>query len=204
MELKEKYAINHSMENDKSIFLNSRLFKTYNRISLKKLNKDLSGKNIDLGSGDMGFTKYLESIDIKSFPYDYPEFDIEKDNLMHDNESIDFITMNAVIEHIKNPDNIFNEIKRVLKKNGLIFIRTPNWKMCFKNFYNDPTHVTPYTPETLDQIFKLHNLKPIFIEPGLIEKKWLWWNLPHSLKWKLASLINGGTKSIIAVGEKIE
>mgnify|MGYP001229114443 CR=1 FL=1 len=115
MELKEKYAINHSMENDKSIFLNSRLFKTYNRISLKKLNKELSGKNIDLGSGDMGFTKYLESIDIKSFPYDYPEFDIEKDNLMHDNESIDFITMNAVIEHIKNPDNIFNEIKRVLK-----------------------------------------------------------------------------------------
>lgn len=204
MELKEKYAINHSIESDKSIFLNSRLFKTYNRISLKKLNKELSGKNIDLGSGDMGFTKYLETIDIKSFSYDYPEFDIEKDSLMHENESIDFITMNAVIEHIKNPDNIFNEIKRVLKKNGLIFIRTPNWQMDFKNFYNDPTHVTPYTPQTLNQIFKLHKLKSIFIEPGLIEKNWLWWNLPNSIKWKLASLIIGGTKSIIAVGEKIE
>ena len=152
----------------------------------------------------MGFTKYLETIDIKSFSYDYPEFDIEKDSLMHENESIDFITMNAVIEHIKNPDNIFNEIKRVLKKNGLIFIRTPNWQMDFKNFYNDPTHVTPYTPQTLNQIFKLHKLKSIFIEPGLIEKNWLWWNLPNSIKWKLASLIIGGTKSIIAVGEKIE
>jgi hypothetical protein len=40
----------------------------------------------------------------------------------------------------------------------------------YKNFYNDPTHVKPYTPISLKQTFELYNLKTIFLEPGLIEK----------------------------------
>jgi ubiquinone/menaquinone biosynthesis C-methylase UbiE len=110
--------------------------------------------------------------------------------------------MNAVIEHIKNPDNIFKEIRRVLKTKGLVFVRTPNWQMDYKNFYNDPTHVKPYTPTSLNQTFELYNLRTIFIEPGLIEKSWFWWQLPNKIKWFLASLINGGTKSIIGLAIK--
>ena len=115
--------------------LNKRLFNTYNRITKKILSRTLSGVNIDLGCGDKGFTEYLKTINIVSHPYDYPSFDIEKDSLKHKDESIDFVTMNAVIEHIKNPDSIFKEIRRVLKKNGLVFVRTPNWQMDLKNFY---------------------------------------------------------------------
>ena len=202
MDLKESYAINHSKEKDNSLLMNSRLFNTYNRISLKILDKELSGKNIDLGSGDKGFSKFLMTISIDSFAYDYPLFDIEKDKLEHDDGSIDFITMNAVIEHIQNPENIFFEIKRVLKKNGLLFVRTPNWKMCSDDFYNDPTHVKPYTPEGLRNTFNLFGLNTIFIEPGLIEQRWFWWNLPNIFKWKVASKIIGGTKSIIGVAQK--
>ena len=200
MNLKERYAIDHSRVTNESLCLNKRLYSTYNKISLQKLGIELSGKNIDLGGGDKGFTKYLESKNIKSFPYDYPDFDIENDILNHDDNSIDFITMNAVIEHIYNPGNILKEIKRVLKKDGLLFIRTPNWQMDYKNFFNDPTHVKPYTPETLRRTIELYDMDAIFIEPGLIEKKWFWWNLPKSIKWKIASLIKGGTKSIIGVG----
>jgi hypothetical protein len=50
--------------------------------------------------------------------------------------------------------------------------------------------------------FELYNLKTIFIEPGLIEKSWFWWQLPNKIKWHAASLINGGTKSIINGGTK--
>ena len=162
----------------------------------------LSGVNIDLGCGDKCFTEYLKTIDIISYPYDYPSFDIEKDKLEHEDESVDFVTMNAMIEHIKNPDNIFKEIRRVLKKNGLVFVRTPNWQMDYKNFYNDPTHVKPYTPQSLKQTFELYNLKTIFIEPGLIEKSWFWWQLPNKIKWFVASLLQGGTKSIIGIAIK--
>ena len=40
MKLNENYAMNHSKINEKSLSLNKRLFNTYNRIVLKKLNKD--------------------------------------------------------------------------------------------------------------------------------------------------------------------
>lgn len=204
MNLKKNYALNHSKKLEQSTYSNKRLFNTYNKIAQKKLGRTLSGINIDLGSGDKGFTTYLKSIDIISYPYDYPSYDIEKDHLAHEDESVDFVTMNAVIEHINNPDNIFKEIRRVLKRNGLVFVRTPNWQIDYKNFYNDPTHVKPFTPNGLKQTFELYNLKTIFMEPGLIEKSWFWWKIPNDIKWLVASLLVGGTKSIIGVGKKVE
>ena len=202
MKLKENYAMNHSKINEKSLFLNKRLFNTYNRIVLKKLNKILSGVNVDLGSGDGGFGNYLKSINIESYSYDYPSYNIEKDSLKQKDGSVDFITMNAVIEHINNTDNIFNEIGRVLKNTGLIFVRTPNFRMDYRNFYNDPTHVKPYTPIRLKNTFKMYDLETIFLEPGLVEKSWFWWQLPDKIKWLAASLLNGGTKSIIGIAIK--
>ena len=202
MDLKTNYAQKHSLENSNSLRMNKRLFSTYNRIILNKLNQTLSGKNIDLGSGDKGFTKYCESVGIESFPYDYPEFNIEEDSLPHDKSSIDFVTLNAVIEHIQKPEHIFKEIRKVLKDTGLVFIRTPNWKMDFKNFYNDPTHVKPYSPQTLENTLNLFGFDCVFLEPGLIEKSSFWWSLPDKIKWRVSSLIKGGTKSIIAVGIK--
>ncbi len=204
MNLKTNYATNHSKENNLTLFLNQRLFKTYNKIIYTLLHKNLQGINIDLGSGDKGFSKICNQNNITSFPYDYPEFDIENDFLPHDDNSIDFITMNAVIEHIHNPSHILSEIHRVLKKDGLLFIRTPNWQMDFKNFYNDPTHIKPYTPNSLETTLKLSSFQPIFNEPGLIEKSWFWWSLPNNIKWKVASLIKGGTKSILQISKKKE
>ena len=111
--------------------------------------------------------------------------------------------MNVAIEHISDPSNVLSESYRILKPQGLLFIRTPNWKMDFKNFYNDPTHVKPCTPETPKNILELFGFEALFIEPGLVKKSWFWWELPNLLKWKVASIIPGGTKSIIAVGRKI-
>ncbi len=202
MDIKQEYAINHAKVNEKSIYLNERLFFTYNNIVNIRLNKELNGKNIDLGSGDKGFSEVCRLRNIESFPHDYPSFDIEKDKLKHADNSIDFITMNAVIEHIKDPSHILREIKRVLKKDGLIFLRTPNWQMDFKNFYNDPTHVKPYSPMTIRLTLELAGFEIIFLEPGLIKKSMFWWSLPEKIKWKVASLIKGGTKSIMCVAIK--
>jgi SAM-dependent methyltransferase len=41
-------------------------------------------------------------------------------------ESLDVITINHVIEHIRNPVEIFNACKRLLKKGGLLVIAAPN------------------------------------------------------------------------------
>ncbi len=129
MHLKQKYAEKHKQLSPDSLDLNRRLFNTYDRIGKRISGKSLHGTNVDLGGGDKGFTVYCESIGIASFPYDYPEFDLEHHELSHEDGRIDFITMNAVLEHVGNPEHILLEIMRVLKKNGLLFIRTPNWKM---------------------------------------------------------------------------
>lgn len=203
MDIKKEYAENLAKPKNETIYLNKRLFDTYNSIVDFKLNTKLFGTNIDLGSGDKGFSEVCRINNIISYPYDYPEFDIEKDILSQSDESVDFVTMNAVIEHIKDPSNILKEIKRVLKNEGLLFIRTPNWQLDFKNFYNDPTHVKPYSPDTIKNTLKLAGFEVLFLEPGLIKKSTFWWKLPDKLKWKVASLIKGGTKSILAVGFKI-
>ena len=203
MDIKKEYANNLAKPKKESIYLNKRLFDTYNSIVNLKLNKSLWGINIDLGSGDKGFSEVCRINNITSYPYDYPEFDIEKDILSQSDESVDFVTMNAVIEHIKDPSSILKEIKRVLKNEGLLFIRTPNWQLDFKNFYNDPTHVKPYSPDTIKNTLKLAGFEVLFLEPGLVKKSTFWWKLPDKLKWKVASLIKGGTKSILVVGFKI-
>jgi len=202
IDLKTIYAKNTLQPNKNSDVLNKRLFDTYNRIAIKITGSALKGVNIDLGSGDKGFSAHCSTIGIISYPYDLPDFDLEKDTLDHNSESIDFITLNAVIEHLKDPSNILRESFRVLKRGGLIFIRTPNWKMDYKNFFDDPTHVKPYSPQTLKNILNLFGFKVIFLEPGLIKKSWFWWRLPNIIKWKVASIIKGGTKSIICVGQK--
>ena len=74
--------------------------------------------------------------------------------------------------------------------------------MCYKDFYNDPTHVKPYTPNRLKSTFEMYNLETIFIEPGLVEKSWFWWQMPDRIKWRIASLLKGGTKSIIGLAIK--
>ncbi|MBN1645263.1 class I SAM-dependent methyltransferase [Candidatus Woesearchaeota archaeon] len=46
-------------------------------------------------------------------------------------ESFDVITLWDVIEHLSNLNDTFKEFKRVLKKDGLLVIRTPNEKSIF-------------------------------------------------------------------------
>ncbi len=202
-EIKKRYAETHNPYGDRTIYLNNRLFNTYNRISKITLGKELQGVNVDLGCGDKGFSYVCEQKGIKSHPLDYPEVDFETDDLPFKNNSIDFITMNGVIEHLYNSSKLLSEILRVLKKGGLLYINTPNFQRDCLNFYNDPTHVKPYTPISIRRTLELVGFKVVFLEPALIEKSPLYWKLPPKVKWYIASKIKGGSKSIQVVGQKI-
>lgn len=200
--LKGAYAKAHGVANENTLVLNRRLLNTYNRISNRVLNRSLSGVNLDLGCGDGGFSAVCSEHGIESTGFDYPQTDLEKDSFDIPDQSVDFVTMNAVIEHITNPANVLGEVYRMLKSGGLIFLRTPNWKMDHKEFYNDPTHVKPYSPESMRRTLQLQNFTVLFLEPGLIEKPWIYWQLPERIKWRVAKRLPGGTKSILAVGQK--
>ena len=97
---------------------------------------------------------------------------------------------------------MLSEVKRLLKSGGLLFIRTPDWQRDFRNFYNDPTHIKPYTSTSLRMTLELAGFSVIFLEPGLVEKSWFWWRLPGSIKWWIASRLYGGSRSILAMAQK--
>ena len=69
------------------------------------------------------------------------------------NATFDAVHCSHVIEHLfpEEAYKLLYEMNRVLKKNGILCIRTP---LINKEFYNDFTHVKPYYPKAI-----LHYLK---------------------------------------------
>jgi len=169
---------------------NERVYNNVNKL-LELENKQQILKNsslLDLGSGDKSFYKVCLEKGVKTQEVDGSQgINFEKDKLSHDNESFDFVFFNAVIEHIYNPDNILSEIHRLLKNNGKLITITPNFRYSFRNFYDDPTHVHPYTPASLEAIMKMNNFKKTNVYPFLINKSVLLWKIPF--KFFMASLI---------------
>lgn len=61
-------------------------------------------------------------------------------------EEIDCICAFEVIEHLKNPIKFLAEAKRILKKNGIIFLSTPNKDIHSPHGYSSsPYHIKEYT-----------------------------------------------------------
>ncbi|TAL55848.1 MAG: class I SAM-dependent methyltransferase [Nanoarchaeota archaeon] len=70
--------------------------------------------------------------------------------------SFDVVVMNDVIEHVTNPVETLNEVRRILKKGGLLFMSTPNIGALLpkmtksKWLHMKPNeHLTYFTPKTI-------------------------------------------------------
>jgi SAM-dependent methyltransferase len=72
------------------------------------------------------------------------ELDLETAQLPFKNDSIEIIKASHVLEHINNYVNLIKEIYRVLKPNGVLYVRVPE-KSC-DAAYSDPTHVRYFVP----------------------------------------------------------
>ncbi|MBI3194023.1 MAG: methyltransferase domain-containing protein [Ignavibacteriae bacterium] len=90
------------------------------------------------------------------------QLNIDEQKLPYEDNSFDGMLFTHVIEHVQNIWEIGKEIRRVLKPNGIIYIETPNWSSILVpsfgfhreqhnpfNFYDDPTHVRPWTKHSL-------------------------------------------------------
>jgi len=83
---------------------------------------------------------------------------------LYKENTFDVIVCQHVIEHLPNPVNMILEFKKVLKPGGLIYIETPNWTRLFipfhQNFFwNDYTHLRPYSKITFKRLFSDFDFK---------------------------------------------
>ena len=163
---------------------NLRIYNTYNRL-LKFLKCPLISKNkklLDLGSGDGSFVDACKDNSVDAFALDAysHKIDFELDKIPFESNQFDFITLTSVIEHIKNPKNLLIEIRRVLKKDGHLIITTPNFKYSYKIFFDDPTHVKPYTNTSIVKILNYYGFEVVKTVPFLVNKATWFWKMPFS------------------------
>tara|TARA_B100000900_G_scaffold364799_1_gene339641 strand:+ start:106 stop:789 length:684 start_codon:yes stop_codon:yes gene_type:complete len=109
----------------------------------------------------------IYGVDISDYVKEYcPEIKFKSANL--ENEKIPFednffdvVYTKSFVEHFYYPEKIFLEIFRVLKPGGKIITLTPHWKYMFRYFYEDYSHRTPFTLESLNYIQKTSGFKNI-------------------------------------------
>lgn len=114
-----------------------------------QLNKKLSSKRVlDIGASTgfianylADYTAHVTGIDIDEKAINYAKSNFKKDNLEYDvvsatelifpDKSFDIIICNHIYEHVPNDKEMFQEIARVLSKNGICYFSAGN-KICIK------------------------------------------------------------------------
>ena len=92
----------------------------------------------------------------RPFPESIMVADIEGKPIPVATDSVDVVFSKSVIEHIYNTDLFLSEIYRALRPGGLMIVMTPDWKAQFRHFYDDYTHVRPFTIMGLTDVVESH------------------------------------------------
>ncbi len=118
----------------------------YDRYKIvKNLVKDHGKKLLDIGCGspakcvkEGSFLRtigYGQGIDIypRNIEFDFKIGDMQK--IPFEDEKFDVVTAIEVIEHVENPSKALKEVNRVLKKDGVFVMTTPNNNLFFRTFW---------------------------------------------------------------------
>ena len=152
---------------------------------------------LDLGASDGETLCHFAELrpDLKFFAADkfgqsenYPNgcqfsgLDFESEPLPWSNGSMDVVTCMHLLEHLRDPALLLQEISRLLKPNGRVYFETPHPKSLglpslrnspvtfTMNFHDDPTHVKLVHMESLAEQLQLNNLR---IERSGVSRNWL-------------------------------
>ncbi|MCI5157276.1 MAG: class I SAM-dependent methyltransferase [Candidatus Electrothrix sp. AUS1_2] len=129
---------------------------------------------LDVGAGTGGFLQIMEQANqcIETFGIDIgtpPNFMSKgifiRGDIFHlpfQDNSFDLITCSHVIEHLSDSFHAVAELKRICKPNGYIYVETPSHRSILMpigvNFWDDPTHIRPYSRISLRKLFETQNL----------------------------------------------
>tara|TARA_Y100000816_G_C26099292_1_gene582302 strand:- start:282 stop:1034 length:753 start_codon:yes stop_codon:yes gene_type:complete len=149
-----------------------------NNKSLIKLTKSINFKSIcDVGCGPgflLSVFKRKKSFGIENdkigikFASKFGKiFDFDLNDNFKINKKFDIVICNHVIEHVRKPEKLIKNLKKIMKPNGYLIIGTPDFDSAmarkFKNRYrllHDKTHISLFSYESLMRFFYKNNLKP--------------------------------------------
>jgi len=106
-----------------------------------------NGKVIDLGGGNRELAKGILNFDICMD--DNVNILGDAHLLPFKNETLDFVISTALLEHVKRPRIIVNEILRTLKKQGIVYVQVP----FLQGYHADPHDYYRFTIEGIQELF---------------------------------------------------
>ena len=106
---------------------------------------------INIGSGNSRVHKKVYNLDI--FAYDNVDIVCDIEELPFKDNSIDIIINSAVLEHVRDPQQVIKEIYRVLKPGGVVFTAFP----FMQGFHASPYDYTRVTKEGIKHLHKNFN-----------------------------------------------
>lgn len=159
------------------------------------------GKLLDMGCGRGDFLKIahdhgyeVQGSDLSTADNEYPEIPIFQGFLKDANfksQSFDVIVTRNTLEHIFNPNEDLQELNRLLKPEGLLYVKVPHRKYeegwrCraffgFKSLFTPPVHLNHFDTFTLKRILESNGFELVSWES---EK-------PSKSKSKLKNLVLG-------------
>ncbi len=121
---------------------------------------------VDLGCGDQYIRKAFEDRGAFYRGVDIDECNLETESFPLDEQSSDIAVCLALIEHLTDPGHFLAETKRILKPGGLLWMSTPDIEACGAKFWNDPTHVHPYTRASFRMLLRMNGFTDLLITPN--------------------------------------
>lgn len=148
-----------------------------------------TGKILDIGCGTGEFLKTFKdakwqtlgiepSPDVRKMAIENYGLDVREEAEINNLEasSFDVITMWHVLEHVPNLSDRMEDLKRLIKPNGIIIIAVPNCtsldaKIYKENWaaYDVPRHLYHFSPKDIETVFKNHELKVFRILPMIFD-----------------------------------
>ena len=101
-----------------------------------------------------------------------------EEGLPYPDGRFDVVYSKSVVEHFYYPELLIAEMYCVLKPNGILIALTPAWEYVYKTFFDDHTHRTPFTRESLKNILLMQHYQNVQVEyfyqlPILWKNPWL-------------------------------
>ena len=123
---------------------------------------------VDVGCGQGDFLTQAKELGINAEGIDDKDFwvtrcvkkglKVKKGSIFeipYDDNSVDGIFLQSVLEHADAVKSM-KEISRAIKNEGIVAISCPTPE---KHFWDDPTHVRPYTIKSLSTLFEMFGFK---------------------------------------------
>ena len=186
----EKYYMNCNIYDNISLIKKNVYDEHYSQV-LQKLNDISKDANIiDVGCGNGALLNLLKQRGYKnlcgldpsesSVKYILDNYNIDcilgsvynlSDNLY---EKYDLVIFSGVLEHVLYPDECINNLKKLLKPDGILFLAMPNAQgfgeyICDVPNYFNFEHINYFTPNTLDTLCRKNNLSRISPDEWLKE-----------------------------------